>query len=1097
MELNKINSSMTNWGAEAANLNENFDKVSTAIEQVKNATIKCKGYFSSESALKLAIPTAAKGDKAYVGNNYPYQIWIWNGSSWGDSGSVGGEESVNLGNYHTKEYTDAKLSELGSEVNKNSLGLNISSIEEEEDFNQYPLRLYTILDSGLYGSSSTYRHILIPVSYDECVSVQASMGNEAKLAWFKSNISPVKGGTPDYVDGTSLFKVSANTDAFFSVPKGANFLFVYLGSEGSYEYTPQYVKIRKAKIADNLESEEVDYALSAKQGKTLNGKILKNSENLERLYNCVVSNPDFNPDLWIKYTISGEVGETPTNGTSASFGRYEIELNGELYISVSVIGVIKTTQYVTFLDSNNTIIDKIDVTVSVDYERIFLDYIPVPSTAVKVAVNTYKDAGNVGENYVKVLGNLSPKVEKLETDMVQKEAVSNKKTDLSNPNDVNYPTTKATSDAIAESTMLIRAESQEVSSGMEFGKYVSASGTGFGYSEKRAASTNYYQVYAGFVYNITNNGNYKITIHTYKSDKEFIKMLGWFVDMKSFSVEQDGYIRVSVEDTQEINKDNYIPLRFERKSFFETAIESIEKINDEQNEEIKNIKSKVEQKNSYTPCPLSAIEKTIGIKKPYYFETLFSGYGIESLRPIDDMLDKVPKGKHFIVYTDSHISYNLYQHDGVACGWKNPVEPLINYAKNYLGGCKVVYGGDFIGNWLTGDVNPQGFVVNQYKYFANLCYGELGNDFLYCIGDHDTFNGGTEASYRPKVSEIHSIMFKNTQCVYDEDAFAAIDNCTFITSDEEREQLKSIFGMNYYIDDYTNKIRFIIFTSTGTGFTKGQDALDIDMGYSGAAFIPFIKKALQSVPEGFDVVLCGHEYGSGTASGYPLHLHINTNKFYTRTMYKLCLYFMRGETGSLNPFEYWSGTDHIFEVMKDLVTQLSGDNSTNVAYDFSNRKDRPKLFWCCGDKHIDAAGFLYGNGFSSTAEQEHGAKLDEFATDQSRNDGVLVLSFDRACITDQGSSAKKYYTDGYRDVWTSKNDNGDRNNTDSDWENTETNVWTKRHGTPKDVLFHVVTIGDDGCVTINRIGAEGIKYDGEGNIVETTMERKYRIPTGI
>ena len=121
MELNKINSSMTNWGAEAANLNENFDKVSTAIEQVKNATIKSKGYFSSESALKLAIPTAAKGDKAYVGNNYPYQIWIWNGSSWGDSGSVGGEESVNLGNYHTKEYTDAKLSELGSEVD-NKIG---------------------------------------------------------------------------------------------------------------------------------------------------------------------------------------------------------------------------------------------------------------------------------------------------------------------------------------------------------------------------------------------------------------------------------------------------------------------------------------------------------------------------------------------------------------------------------------------------------------------------------------------------------------------------------------------------------------------------------------------------------------------------------------------------------------------------------------------------------------------------------------------------------------------------------------------------------------------------------------------------------------
>ena len=129
---------MTNWGAEAANLNENFDKVSTAIEQVKNATIKCKGYFSSESALKLAIPTAAKGDKAYVGNNYPYQIWIWDGSSWGDSGSVGGEESVNLGNYHTKEYTDAKLSELGSNESRTYQGEHnaYSSIK----FSENPLK---------------------------------------------------------------------------------------------------------------------------------------------------------------------------------------------------------------------------------------------------------------------------------------------------------------------------------------------------------------------------------------------------------------------------------------------------------------------------------------------------------------------------------------------------------------------------------------------------------------------------------------------------------------------------------------------------------------------------------------------------------------------------------------------------------------------------------------------------------------------------------------------------------------------------------------------------------------------------------------------
>ena len=123
MELNKINSSGTTWGAEASALNENFGKIDSSIEQLKNSTTRNKGYFSSEAALKSAVPTAAKGDKAYVGSAYPYQIWTWNGSAWVNSGSTGGEESVRLGDYYTKETTDAKfeetdakLSELGSEV---------------------------------------------------------------------------------------------------------------------------------------------------------------------------------------------------------------------------------------------------------------------------------------------------------------------------------------------------------------------------------------------------------------------------------------------------------------------------------------------------------------------------------------------------------------------------------------------------------------------------------------------------------------------------------------------------------------------------------------------------------------------------------------------------------------------------------------------------------------------------------------------------------------------------------------------------------------------------------------------------------------------
>ena len=129
MELNKINSSGTTWGAEASALNENFGKIDSSIEQLKNSTTRNKGYFSSEAALKSAFKSASFGDIAYVGSAFPYQTWAWNGSEWVKKNDNGGQESVNLGNYYTKSETDgkftetdAKLSELGSEVAKFSNG---------------------------------------------------------------------------------------------------------------------------------------------------------------------------------------------------------------------------------------------------------------------------------------------------------------------------------------------------------------------------------------------------------------------------------------------------------------------------------------------------------------------------------------------------------------------------------------------------------------------------------------------------------------------------------------------------------------------------------------------------------------------------------------------------------------------------------------------------------------------------------------------------------------------------------------------------------------------------------------------------------------
>ena len=107
MELNTI-SNTGSWGNSANRLNENFSKVNTEVEKLKNATTKNKGYFKTDALLKQTHQTAYYGDIAYVGTSYPYQIWTWNGTNWEDSQSTGGSETVNLGNYYTREDIDTQ-----------------------------------------------------------------------------------------------------------------------------------------------------------------------------------------------------------------------------------------------------------------------------------------------------------------------------------------------------------------------------------------------------------------------------------------------------------------------------------------------------------------------------------------------------------------------------------------------------------------------------------------------------------------------------------------------------------------------------------------------------------------------------------------------------------------------------------------------------------------------------------------------------------------------------------------------------------------------------------------------------------------------------
>lgn len=104
MELDIVKRNTT-WNDASERINRNSQKITTELTKLQGATYKNKGYYSSASALITAHPSASDGSKAYVGTNYPYAIYLWQNGSWINSGEVGGEEVVPLGDYYTKEET--------------------------------------------------------------------------------------------------------------------------------------------------------------------------------------------------------------------------------------------------------------------------------------------------------------------------------------------------------------------------------------------------------------------------------------------------------------------------------------------------------------------------------------------------------------------------------------------------------------------------------------------------------------------------------------------------------------------------------------------------------------------------------------------------------------------------------------------------------------------------------------------------------------------------------------------------------------------------------------------------------------------------------
>lgn len=105
--------------------------ITREINAIKDATSNNKGYFLSPEKLKAAYPTANEGSKAYVGENYPYRIYLFQDGLWTDSGRTGGDDAFNAGEFYTKTQIDQQHEAINNEIARVGKGANYEVLEYE------------------------------------------------------------------------------------------------------------------------------------------------------------------------------------------------------------------------------------------------------------------------------------------------------------------------------------------------------------------------------------------------------------------------------------------------------------------------------------------------------------------------------------------------------------------------------------------------------------------------------------------------------------------------------------------------------------------------------------------------------------------------------------------------------------------------------------------------------------------------------------------------------------------------------------------------------------------------------------------------------
>lgn len=91
----------SDWGKEAPKLNTNFNSVNVELTNLKNTRAIKIPLFGSTSDASQNILSPYVGQMVLIGSSIPAPLYKWNGDSWVNTGTTGGDASVPLSDYLT------------------------------------------------------------------------------------------------------------------------------------------------------------------------------------------------------------------------------------------------------------------------------------------------------------------------------------------------------------------------------------------------------------------------------------------------------------------------------------------------------------------------------------------------------------------------------------------------------------------------------------------------------------------------------------------------------------------------------------------------------------------------------------------------------------------------------------------------------------------------------------------------------------------------------------------------------------------------------------------------------------------------------------